>query len=58
MNKAITIREASKGINKSKSRQVPGPDGLWSLHYKSFEEALLQPLQSIMNSILQGGKLP
>ena len=58
INGPITISEMEEVIKKIKLGKTQGPDGLPGSYYKHFEKELLQPLQNIMNSILNNGKIP
>uniref|UniRef100_G1KY48 Reverse transcriptase domain-containing protein n=1 Tax=Anolis carolinensis TaxID=28377 RepID=G1KY48_ANOCA len=58
LNRKIKEEEISRAIKKLPSNKAPGPDGFSMSYYKIFQEILITPLQKVMNSILEGGKVP
>ena len=58
MNGPITIREIYDAVKKMNKGRAPVPDGLLASSYKYFQDELLLPLQKMLNSILDNGKIP
>lgn len=56
MNGLIIIREVCKAIKKTKTGDVPRPDGLPASYYKCFEDDFLQSLQKYDNFYFIEGK--
>lgn len=50
-------KKSCESHKKIKPSKAPGPDSLLGTYYRCFEDKLLQPLQNMMNSILQEGKM-
>uniref|UniRef100_A0A803TK36 Reverse transcriptase domain-containing protein n=1 Tax=Anolis carolinensis TaxID=28377 RepID=A0A803TK36_ANOCA len=58
LNKKIEIEEIERAIKRLKANKAPGPDGLTTAYYKTFQDMLSIPLQKVMNRILEGEKVP
>lgn len=54
MNHSLSVMEILDAIKKIKTGKAAVPDGQHGSYYKCFEDQFLQPLQKVVNSILQG----
>ena len=58
LNDAITTFEIVEAIKKTKLGKAPGPDCLSAIYYRCFEDQILLPFKTLMNSILTGSLIP
>lgn len=58
LNELIAIYEIIEAIKIQKSGKAPGPDGIPAEYYKKWEDTLFIPYKRVLESIIEGGKVP